>query len=293
MESKENQAILLVILAGFFWGTQGVFVRWLSGYQFDSTTLAAVRITGTAVFAFGYLLFFRRAWLRIQKKDLLLFLASGIFSIIGFNVMYYASISHISISVAAVLLYTSPSIVSVLSCLIFKEKFTKNKLLALCCAFIGCFFVSGITSGIGSVSTTGILLGLGSACAYAMYSIFSRLGIEKGYHPLTVMTYTFLTAAAAMILLNQGKFLTMTVQNPGAAPLELAFVLFSSIVPYTLYTIGLSRLETSKASILSSTEAVAAACYGILLFHEPYSFSIFLGIAGILASIVVLNLKKL
>ena len=71
-----------------------------------------------------------------------------------------------------------------------------QKLLALVLTFTGCCLVSGLGSG-SAVSMKGLLLGLGSGFFYALYSIFSRYAIERGYGSWTITFYTFLLCLLA------------------------------------------------------------------------------------------------
>ena len=64
--------------------------------------------------------------------------------------------SMTSLSIAAVLLYTAPAIVMVISAVAFKEKITVQKISALLLALLGCVLVSGI---IGTKALVGIVFG--------------------------------------------------------------------------------------------------------------------------------------
>lgn len=79
-----------------------------------------------------------------------MFLGTGLCSIVFFNICYFTAIQLTTLSMAAILLYTAPSIVMVLSILLFKEAFTPVKALCLVLAFAGCVLVSGL--GVGKVN---------------------------------------------------------------------------------------------------------------------------------------------
>lgn len=96
-----------------------------------------------------------------------------------------------SLSVAAVLLYTAPAFVMVLSYLLFHEKFTVRKSIALVLTFVGCVFVTGIIGSSQTLSGKGILIGIGAGFGYALYSIFGRFALKKGYDSFTISFYTF------------------------------------------------------------------------------------------------------
>lgn len=134
----------LCILAGAaLWGSIGIFVRVLSGMGFSSMQLIAVRAYITAavlvVFLFVRDRFARdgKKLLRVRLRDCWCFVGTGILSVVFFNYCYFATISQCSLSVAAVLLYTAPSFVLLLSILLFKERMSARKGMALLLALCG------------------------------------------------------------------------------------------------------------------------------------------------------------
>lgn len=73
-----------------------------------------------------------------------------------------------SLSVAAVLLYTAPAIVMLLSYVLFHEKLTANKILSLVLTLVGCILVTGILGSKEHLSAAGIFVGLGAGgCHHA------------------------------------------------------------------------------------------------------------------------------
>jgi drug/metabolite transporter (DMT)-like permease len=99
-----------------------------------------------------------------------------------------------SLSTAAILLYTSPVWIMLMSVMFFHEKLDRRKMIALALAFMGCILVSGISGG--GVTAIGFLVGLGSGIGYGLYSILGTIALRK-YSPYTVTTYTFTFAAIA------------------------------------------------------------------------------------------------
>ena len=193
-----------------------------------------------------------------------------------------------SLSVSAILLYTAPAMVVLMSALVFKEKITGKKLLALALALLGCALVTGVFTGGLSLTTKGLLFGLGAAFFYALYSIFAPFGLRH-YSPLAVVFWTFVFAAlGALFVADWGNL--MTVLNvPQNALLAAGLVLLSTVAPYILYTKGLANVESGKASIMASIEPVVGTLVGTLVFGEPISAGVFLGLACILACVYILR----
>ena len=173
-----------------------------------------------------------------------------------------------TLSNAAILLYTAPAIVTVLSVIIFKEKMNWKKVVCVLLAFAGCVLTAGGFDG-KSLSVAGILTGLGAGLGYALYSIFSRFALERKYTSFTVTTYTFIFALVGCLPFIKPKhFVDCMVGNPSRIPLYIILILFNTIIAYILYTNGLKGLENSVASIIASIEPVVATMVGMLLFKE-------------------------
>ena len=286
-------APFFVLSAGTLWGAMGVFVRKLGAYGFSPLQIACLRIL------FGALLFllitgvFQRDLLKIRLRDMGLFLGMGLLSLLLFTVCYFTTIDLASLSVAAILLYTSPIWVMLMSAICFREKITRRKLLCAAMAFGGCVLVSGIGSS-ASLSPMVIVTGLLSAVGYGLYSIFGTFALRK-CQPLTVTTYAFLFGAVgALLLCNPIQIVRVISQtrNPGALVLLIAVTaLVTAVLPYLLYTVGLNHMRASAAAIMASIEPVVATAAGALAFGETLTLPAFAGIALVLGAIVVLNAK--
>lgn len=292
-KSKRNIGPLLIILAGCFWGSMGIFVRRLTEYGFTAVQIVSIRVTLAALFFCIILLIKDRSGFRIALRDLPLFLGLGFGSILFFTVCYFTAITMMPLSTAAILLYTSPIWIMLMSVLFFHEKLSGKKLLALALAFAGCVLVSGI-SGEG-ITLTGLLVGLGSGLGYGLYSILGTVALRK-YSPYTVTAYTFLFAAAGSWLICGpadmiSKF--TAAQDPVSLLLFCGLTaLVTAVIPFLLYTLGLRTVEASRAGILATVEPLVATLVGILAFSEPLTLLPALGILLILSAVIILNRKN-
>ncbi len=289
----KKPAPIFVLLAGILWGMMGIYVRRLNAAGFTTIEIVAVRSVVTALLLFLVLFFYNRKMLKICIRDIWCFAGTGILSIVFFNYCYFKAITMTSLSVAAVLLYTAPAIVMILSAVFFHEKITAVKLIALVATFIGWVLVTGLVGSTESLNAAGILVGLGAGLGYALYSIFSRFALERGYHSLTISFYTFVFASIGVLpLADVQKIYGACVEDIGMLGFYLVFALVSTVIPYILYTLGLTALENSKASIIASVEPVAATVLGIVLFHEKMTVNNAIGIVLVLGAIVICTDKS-
>ena len=95
---------VFVLTAGVCWGFIGFFSSHLSGAGYSPVQLAFLRNIVASVAMWGYLLIFRRETLKINWKDLWMFIGTGTFSVVFFNIAYFMTIEQTTLSVAAILL---------------------------------------------------------------------------------------------------------------------------------------------------------------------------------------------
>ncbi|MBR6208622.1 MAG: EamA family transporter [Oscillospiraceae bacterium] len=289
-KNKGTLGSALILLAGCFWGSMGIFVRRLGAVGFSSIQIVAIRVTLAALVFCLLLLMKDRSGFRISRKDIPLFLGLGFGSILFFTVCYFTAISIMSLSTAAILLYTSPIWIMLMSVLFFRERLTGRKLLALALAFAGCVLVSGLSGG--GVTLPGLLIGLGSGLGYGLYSILGTVALRR-YSPYTVTAYTFLLAAVgSWLICRPGEMLGLfaAAENlPALLLLCCLTALVTAVIPFLSYTLGLRSVEASRAGILATVEPLVATLFGVLVFAEPLTLLSGLGMGLILAAVVILN----
>lgn len=269
------------------WGTMGIFVNELTALGIGKMELCFYRSLAAAAAAGLYMLAKDKRLFKIKLKDMWIFIGMGIISFTFFNYCYFTAISESSMSVAAALLYTAPVFVMLLSALLFKERFSVFKGIAVVVTVAGCFLVSGVFSHEGALSAVGIIAGLLSGIGYALYSIFGRFGVER-YGTVTVMFYTFASALFATLPFINFGVIETHITAPHTLLLCLAASLITGLIPYFLYTYGLSGVPSGTASVMATVEPAAAAILGITVYHESTEFTKILGIIMILSSVAVL-----
>ena len=288
--NRRSRSVLLVIAAAMLWGTYGSIVTVILAQGLSGPVITFLRFLATCVPVYFFLLLRDRESLRIRKKDLPLFLANGLASILFFTLCYTAAIRETKIATAAALLYTSPAMVMLLSAAVFREKLTARKVLCVALAVLGCALISGLGQGAAGLTLRGLLLGLGAALGYSLYSIFSRIILDRGYSPLANVLYTFSVATAGyLVLIAANGTLPEVWLCPRGSVLSVVCGLLTGLIPYLAYTVGLRDLEPSRAAQLATVEPVFAAVLGAVLFRQLLSLPETLGVALVVAAVILMN----
>ncbi len=282
----------LIIIAGVCWGLIGLFSNYLSAAGLRPEQITVIRCVLACFVIGGYLLIFKRGAFKVRVKHLWIFLGTGVLSIAFYNVCYFACINMCGLSFAAILLYTAPCFVVLLSAVFFKEHLTRQRGFALIIAFVGCLLVVGVGSGQTSLSGLGVLVGLASGIGYALYSIFARVAL-KHYEAPTVMFYTFLFASLALLPFSEPiNIVSLALDSASVFEVMIALALISTVTPFACYTTGLAHMETGKASIMAFVEPMVSLLLGVMVFGEVLTLQNMIGVIGILGAVVLLNLPE-
>jgi len=285
----------MVLLAAALWGANGIFVNLLTADGLSSTQITFTRMCSVPVIAWIALMLTDRNALHVARQDVKWFALNGVFGVYLFSLLYAVSIQFTGMATAAVLIYLMPSLVMVFSILFLGERFTGRKGLCLVLSLLGCALVSGLAGGL-TLQVTGLLAGIGAALCYTVYNIMIATKL-KAYAPLTIVLYSGLFAALMSLLYTafRGELLPMGAiyeASPAALVLNIFMGFACSVVTYFLYNSAVKIISPSKASILATFEPIAAALFGLVLFHEMLDGFGWLGIVCEIAALVLLQLPE-
>ncbi len=281
---SEKTAVLFVMIGASLWGVIGIFTRFLYSSGLSPLQITFTRCLITLIAMLLVITVIDRRSFRIEIRDIWMFFGAGVLSIVFFNVMYFTTQQMVSLSTASVLLYTAPCFVVVMSAILFKEKMTRNKIIALVLAFIGCIFTTGL--GLGDVNI-GILYGILAGFGYALYSIFAKFALAK-YSLLTLLFYTFLIATVCLVSFSDITMVASICCDTEVLLYTLGLGVVSTILPYYFYTTGLKGMDAGKASIIAFVEPMVATIVSLLI-GDPFGLTNVIGIVLILGSIILLN----
>lgn len=285
----KQKSIFLICLAGILWGTSGLFVNFLAPMGFTTMQMVCMRGSIAAISMALYVLFFNRSLFKISGKQLLFSVGSGI-SMFVTGTAYYAAMRASSVSTAVILMYTAPVFVMTYSVAFLGERLTKKKFVSVLFMLIGCALVSGIVGGV-AFNLTGILLGLLSGVAYSAYNIFTKLQMRRKDNPVSSTMYCFVVMAILTVIFANPVDLIKTTVEGGltAILLGIGIGIFTSVLPYFLYTISLKYLPVGTASALGTVEPMAATVFSVAILGEKLQTPALIGIVLILGSVILLS----
>ena len=283
-KAEDRNGIFYIILGAFFWGTLPIFSKFV--YMHGSTPMiAAAWRSYLASITFLILFLLDGTIKKLKLRNIPFYLGMGIVAVGGTFILYMKAVEVLSTAMAAILLYTAPAFVILLSRLFFHEKITKTKLLALTCTFIGCVLVTrAYDISMLSANWKGIAIGLGAGFCYSLTTVVGSRFKDQ---------FDGRARAGFMVMFSAIPFLftvppwKMSMPNQQQWIGYIGLALFGSVLAYILYMKGLDTgLDGGVASISATIEPVVATIMGVLFFHDVMEILQAIGVIIVLAGII-------
>ena len=283
-----RKAMSMFIASMLIFGTIGIFRRYI---PLSSAFLAFARgILGGL---------FLLAFMKVRKKNAGTKLPSGVLlrlavtgALIGVNwILLFEAYNHTTVAIATLCYYMAPTIVVLLSPMLFKERLTGKKAVCAAVSVLGMALVSGVIGGgPGGGSVRGILFGLGAAVLYAAVVIMNKK--TPGINAYQKTTVQLLSAGLVMLpylLLTNG--FTGEGFSLSAALLLLTVGVVHTGVAYALYFGSMEGLSVQTIAVFSYIDPVSALLFSALLLREPLSLLNIIGAVMIIGSAMVSEVK--
>lgn len=276
--------------AGTCWGSSGLVMRYLAASGFEAVEISALRLLVGTLALFAVLQRQRACVsmaIRWQQLPWLVVMGTGCLFLYSF--CYAQAVQTISLSLVAVLIYTSPAIVMLISALLFHEALTAGKFAALALTITGCCLASGLFTGARGYSPQGIGFALSAALLYALYAILAKFQTRRS-DALTVTAWCLLFGAAgAMLTVNFPHCISIFRQHPSVFIWVIIAGIFNTALPYLLYTMAVHGGDAGKAAMMASVEPVVATLLGALVFHEALTAGSLLAPLIVLSGLYIMN----
>lgn len=290
----EVKSLIKIFITGCLWGTIGLFVKLMEAQGSSASYTGFLRLFfGAILLAVMTLIFDGPKAFRIGWKTLIACMLLGVVCQGTFNILYSMSVSLNGMSVGSVLLYTAPVFTGIASAIFFKERLNYVKWIALAVNIIGCVLTAtGGKFSLAAIVPLGILAGVGAGFTYGMTPVIGKLAMKEKSSPFAVATYNLLFGCIFIAVVRRPWNTVRQPFSPKLLLLGLLFGLIATALAYALYFSGLSKIsQASKVPVVASVEIVVATVIGAAAFTESMNVVRISGIALVLLSIVLFNMK--
>ncbi|MCG6192566.1 DMT family transporter [Leptospira sp. FAT2] len=285
----------LVLAGAVFFSAKAIFVKLVYRYEIDSITALALRM----LFAIPFF-----AWIAyrsgnsnsstaLSKKDIAFIFALAFLGYYLASLFDFMGLEYISAGLERLTLFVYPTIVLVISSLLYKRKIKTVEVFAILLTYSGIAiaFIGDIQTE-GPQASKGVLLVFASAVAYSLYLVGSESLIPK-LGSVRFTSYLMLLSGLIVVI----HF--FIVKNPAAllqpVPVYLyglALGVLTTVIPAYFTTEGIRMIGSGRAAIVGSVGPMSTILLAWIFLGEPITSSGMAGTILVLAGVLSIGKKK-
>ena len=286
----------MAIAGIFLFSAKAVLVKIAYQYQIDSVSLLLLRM----VFALPvYLIILMNEWKKpkpgvVTRKDYISVVALGLMGYYLASFFDFHGLKYITASLERLILFIYPTLVVVISALVFRKNITVNQTVAILLTYLGILvtFIPDLGSqGKGDVWTGSVLIFL-SAFTYAMYIVGSgnlipRMGPR--FFTALVMTVSCCCVFVHYAIVNESDITSFPWE---IYVIGFVMAIFSTVIPSFLVSMAIKKIGSSNFAIIGSVGPISTIVLAALFLQEVITTYQMIGTVIVIGGIAVLRKKK-
>jgi len=289
--------LLFVLTAAFTFSAKAVIVKIAYGYgsHISPLILLTLRMVISLPFFLAALLVLQRnhSHVPLCGKDHLHLIALGATGFYLSAYLDFVGLSYVSATLERLILLLYPTLVILLSSIIFRRPITIKEATALLISYAGIVIVFAEELSIsGSNIMLGASLVFGSSSAYALYIIGSGVMVKR-IGAMRFTAYAMSVACLVTMVHFSLEFDSAIMDLPAPVyGLALLMAIVSTVIPTFLMNAGIQRIGANSASIISSMGPVMTLLLAYLFLDEQLSLIQLIGALLVMTGVYVTSTKR-
>ena len=281
-----------LFMAAIFWGGTFIAGRVVAA-DIGPFSAAFLRFLIASVFLFIIVRIKEKRFPKISKNQLVPVILLGLTGVFMYNVFFFKGLKLIDAGRAAIIIANNPILISLFSCLIFKEKLTRLKAFGILISVSGAVIaisrgnLSGLfTGGLGS----GEIFIFGCVASWVLYSLIGKM-VMAHLSPLVSVTYSAAIGAACLFFpaLLEGLFRDWGhLEFKDWASLFYLGV-FGTVLSFVWYYEGIKRIGPMRASLFINFVPISAILLAFLILKEPLTPTLLVGTLFVCSGLYLTN----
>lgn len=286
----------MVLLAAIGFSAKAVLVKLAYAYspRLDAITIMSLRMLMSLPFFVGVALWSHRNGDRggLTRREVMTVVGLGVMGFYLAGLLDFSGLHYISAGLERLILFMYPTLVVILSALLFNRPMTGRERLALLLSYVGIAVVFGANAG---ASSPNLLLGsaliFGAALAFALYILISgRVVRHLGSARFTA--YVMSSAGVATVLhFGATHSVTALELPPQVYAVVLIMAVFSTVIPAFLLNAGMRRIGANSTSIISSIGPVVTLYLAYLLLGETLTPMQLAGTMLVITGVLIASMR--
>ena len=289
MRNRKLIGTLAGIAAAVCYGTNplGALKLYAEGMQTNSVLFYRF---GLAWVIIAIVMLFRKESLKVTRQEFTALTGLGLLFIVS-SLTLYLSFHHMPAGVASTILFTYPVMTAVIMAVFFHERITWTTVVSLILSGAGVTLLYWSDSA-GTLSTLGVVLVLASALSYALYIILvNRSNLQMSSFKINF--YVLMYCTLGMVVYSLVAGLPLSLPQTATSWFYIGWLaIVPAIFALVLMVYAAKYVGSTATAILGALEPLTAVLIGILVFDEPFTFNLALGIVLILGAVVIIAKGK-
>lgn len=295
MKRYEIIGIILTLLGAILWGVSGTSVQFIGNFRnMNLEWLLTMRLITAGLLTVLY------GWIRQGNaifnvfrnwRDTLGLVIFGVFGMALCQYTYFRSIVIAGAGIATVLQYLAPSMIIIYLLMRYGKRPSTGEIISVILALAGTICLMGNNGfSFESFRSDVLFWGLLSAVGVAVYSV-SPVRLVATYGTIPIVGFgMLLSGLVAAVLFHQPYSCATWDVWTVVGCFNVVFL--GTIVSFNAYLEGVKRIGAVSGSILSSIEPISAAFFGWALLGNQFNWVGILGMAMIIATVIIIALEK-
>ena len=266
--------------------------------------LTQIRTMGAFLVLFLYVYLKNKSSLRINRKELPIFIAFGLFGFAAVNLFYFLAIQRLNVGVALIIEFTAPIWIVLWMRFIQKKIVSKLMWWGLVIGLTGLVLIAQVWRGL-TLDGLGVTFALLDAFALALYFLVGEklVGVKSSE---ATMAWGFGVSSAFFAIIQPwwtfpfeelGRVVELTGRLAGISIptyyLILWIIVLGTAVPYFLVLNGLRGLSAATSSSIGMLEPVFGGIFAWIFLYEKLNFIQSVGAVVVLIGIYLANRARI
>lgn len=280
---ENRKSILYIVLTAFCFGTMEVASK-LGGASFDSIQLVFLRfvIGGLILLPFAVHDLKKKNY-RLTPSDWLYLLALGAVCVCISMAMFQIGVKRINANLASIIISMNPLFTMIFAKFIVDEPFTKKKALVLVISFAGLVIVVNPATLIGgTIDVTGLLITVGAAVSFGLYTAMGKKRIAKLGGMVENAVSFLLGSAVLLVFMAISGTPVLAGINTETLPVLLYLGICVTGIGYYAFLKAIELSGASNASIAFFIKPVVAPIAAWIVLGEAITWNFIAGVVVIL-----------
>ncbi|MEA1939804.1 MAG: DMT family transporter [Candidatus Caldatribacteriota bacterium] len=291
---KNNAVYIKLFLVALFFGSTFIAGRIMSA-NLPPFTSAFLRFLLASFFLVFIVIKIYGGLPRLNFSQIILVICLGITGVAGYNFFFFSGLKFIAASRASMIISLNPSIITILSILIFKDKLTKLKFTGIILSLTGALIVishGNLQEILQGKIGLGELFILGCVICWCSFSVLGKIAM-KHLKPIIAITYACLAGTLILLIpaILEGELPYFLLYNLEVWPSVFVLGFFGTALAFTWFYEGIDKIGPAQAGIFINFVPVFATTLAVLILHEKLYPSLLIGAVFVFSGVFLNNYR--